>query len=353
MSIQANSLETSEAQSFARRWWVLAVMSVGVLMVFIDNTVVNTALPAISLDLEASNSALQWIVDSYVLILAGLLLLGGSLGDRYGRKRWMTIGLGLFGLAAVGAALADSTEMLIAMRAAQGLGAALVLPATLSIITNTFPRKERAKAIAIWTAVGALGIGVGPVLGGYLVDNISWSAVFWLHIPIVAAAMIGMVIVPESRDERGLKLDIPGAILGTTGLIALVFGIIRGGEAGWTSGGVLAAFGVGGCSPDRFRQSRDALGFADAAPQVLPPEGFHWSGDCHRSDAVRHAGVILFPDTVLPDRPGPKRLCRGLAHRADLGGDDVLGPALREADGIDRSTQAGACHVGGDGHRDQ
>ena len=228
----------------SRRWWVLAVMSVGVLIVFIDNTVVNTALPAISVDLGASTSGLQWVIDSYVLILAGLLLLGGSLGDRYGRKRWMTVGLVVFGLAAVGAALSDSTGMLVAMRGAQGVGAALVLPATLSIITNVFPRKERAKAIAIWTAVGALGIGLGPVLGGYLVDEFSWSAVFWIHIPIVAGALLGMAIVPESRDERGLKLDIPGAVLGTGGLIALVFGLIRGGEAGWTSPTVLAAFAV-------------------------------------------------------------------------------------------------------------
>ena len=241
---QSSAVAGSETAPDPRRWWVLAVMSVGTLIIFVDNTVVNTALPAISRDLEASTSALQWVIDSYVLVLAGLLLLGGSLGDRYGRKRWMTIGLVLFGAAAVGAALSDNSETLIAMRGAQGLGAALVLPATLSIITNVFPRRERAKAIATWTAVGALGIGVGPVLGGYLVDEISWSAVFWIHIPIVAVALAGMAIVPESRDERGLKLDVPGAILGTGGLIALVFAIIRGGEAGWTSPTVLSAFGV-------------------------------------------------------------------------------------------------------------
>ena len=187
---------------------------------------------------------LQWVIDGYVLVLAGLLLLGGSLGDRFGRKRWMIIGLGVFGAGAVGAALATSTTSLIAMRGVQGLGAALVLPATLSIITNVFPREERAKAIAMWTAVGALGLGVGPVLGGWLVDTLSWSAVFWLHIPVVLGALAGMMIVPESKDERGLKLDIPGAVLGTAGLIALVFGIIRGGEAGWTSPTVLISFGV-------------------------------------------------------------------------------------------------------------
>ncbi len=236
----------SEIAPDPRRWWVLAVMSLGTLIVFIDNTVVNTALPAISRDLGASTSELQWVVDSYVLLLAGLLLLGGSLGDRHGRRRWMTIGLVVFGAAAVGAALSNNVETLVAMRAAQGVGAALVLPATLSILTNVFPREERAKAIATWTAVGGLGIGVGPVLGGYLVDEISWSAVFWIHIPIVVVTIAGMAIVPESRDERGLRLDVPGAILGTGGLIAFVFAIIRAGETGWTSPTVVIAFGVAG-----------------------------------------------------------------------------------------------------------
>jgi len=227
-----------------RRWWVLAVMSIAVLIVFIDNTVVNTALPAISVDLGASISQLQWVVNSYTLVLAGLLLLGGSLGDLFGRRMWMAVGLIIFGAAATGAAFASNIETLIAMRAAQGLGAALVLPATLSIITNVFPRGERAKAIGIWTAVGALGIGLGPVLGGYLVDSFSWSAVFLIHIPIILAALGGLLIVPESRDERGLKLDIPGAILGTAGIVALVFGIIRGGEAGWSSPEVVVAFAI-------------------------------------------------------------------------------------------------------------
>jgi len=238
--MSTNTINTGEA----RRWLILAVMSVGTLIVFLDNTVVNTALPAISVDLGASTSTLQWVVDSYVLALAGLLLLGGSLGDRFGRKRWMTVGLVIFGIGAAGGALAGSASMLIAMRGVQGLGAALVLPATLSIITNVFPRKDRAKAIAIWTAVGALGVGIGPVLGGYLVDAMSWSAVFWLHLPVVALALVGMAIVPRSKDERGLPLDVPGAVLGTGGLVALVYGIIQGAEAGWLSGEIVAAFGL-------------------------------------------------------------------------------------------------------------
>ena len=167
-----------------RRWAVLAVMSLGTLIVFLDTTVMNTAIPSIARDLRAATSQLQWVLDAYVLVLAGLLLLGGTLGDRYGRKHWMSIGLILFGLASVGGALATEIEHVIAARAAQGLGAALVLPATLSIITNVFPRGERAKAIAIWTGVGGLGVGFGPAVGGWLVEQPGWSAAFWVHVPI-------------------------------------------------------------------------------------------------------------------------------------------------------------------------
>ena len=189
------------AAGHPRRWLVLAVMSLGTLMVFLDNTVVNTALPAISTDLGASISELQWVVDAYTLVLAGLLLLGGSLGDRFGRKRWMIVGLGIFGIGAVGSALADSITSLIIARGVQGLGAALVLPATLSIITAVFPRGERAKAIGVWSGIGALGIGIGPALGGYLVDDFGWSSVFWLHLPVIAIAYLGMLVVPNRRTS--------------------------------------------------------------------------------------------------------------------------------------------------------
>ncbi|MBV8983400.1 MAG: MFS transporter [Acidimicrobiia bacterium] len=269
-----------------RRWMVLGVMSVGTLLAFLDDTVVNTALPRISVSLHASTSGLQWVVDAYVLVLAGLLLLAGSVGDRYGRKRTMSFGLVAFGAAAIGASRATTITELVAMRAFQGLGAALILPTTLSIITNVFPRGERARAIAVWTAIGGLGIGLGPVLGGYLVDAASWSAVFLLFVPLVIVALAGMVIVPESRDERGVGLDLPGAILGTAGLTALVYGIIRAGESGWANHLGLVSFGAAGALLIAF-----GIVEARSSAPMLPLKFFRQRDF---SGAVLLIGMVLF-----------------------------------------------------------
>ncbi|MCH7606370.1 MAG: MFS transporter [Chloroflexi bacterium] len=178
--------------------------------------------------------------------MAGLLLFGGTVGDRYGRKKTLAVGLVIFGAASLAASFSQNTSTLIAMRGFQGVGAAFMLPATLSIISDVFERQERAKAIAIWAMVGALAAVVGPALGGFLVDEVGWEAVFWLHIPVVALILVGLRIVPESRDSQHRPLDIPGAVLVTGGLLTMVYGIIQGGEAGWTSVEILGAFAAGG-----------------------------------------------------------------------------------------------------------
>ncbi len=241
---EADGTPESSSSADPRRWLVLAVMSLGTLIVFLDLTVVNTALPSISLELGATTSELQWVVDGYVLALAGLLILAGSIGDRYGRRRWMSVGLLFFMGGSVVGALAENIPTLIAGRAIQGLGAAFVLPATLSIVTNAFPREERGRAIAVWTAVGGMGIGFGPAIGGYLVDRWDWAAAFWIHVPIIAIALLGQVVVKESRDDRHVGLDIPGAITATLGISTLVFAIIQGTEAGWTSPLIVGSFGI-------------------------------------------------------------------------------------------------------------
>ncbi len=245
MSLADTIKGTDIAAKAPRKGLILAFMSLSTFLIFLDGTVVNTALPAIARDFSAQNSTLQWVVNMYSLILAGFLLVAATTGDRFGRRKALFAGMVVFGVGAVGAALAESSNMLIAMRGVQGLGAAFALPATLSIITDVFPRGERTKAIAIWTAVGSMGIAIGPALGGYLVDSISWSAVFWLNVPVVALSIIGLSIVPESRDSTHRPLDVPGAVLATGGMLALVYGIIQGGELGWASGQIIAAF-IGG-----------------------------------------------------------------------------------------------------------
>ena len=232
--------------SSLRKNWVLFVVSLTTFMVFVDATVVNTALPSIAREFGASNSTLQWVVNSYSLLVAGLLLVGGTTGDRFGRRRMLAFGAAVFGGAAVGAALSPNTTVLILTRGLQGVGAAMMLPQTLSIIVDVFERHERTKAIAVWTAVGGIAAGLGPVLGGLLVDNVGWEAVFWLHVPVVAIIFIGLSIVPESRDSRQTPMDIPGAILGTGGILAVVYGIIQGPESGWASAEIISFFAVGG-----------------------------------------------------------------------------------------------------------
>ena len=244
MSTVSKEDSSAPKVSAIRRTWVLFVVSLTTFMVFLDATVVNTALPSIARDFAAPNSTLQWVVNSYSLLVAGLLLLGGTAGDRFGRRKLLAVGTVVFGAAAVGAALSPNTTVLILMRGLQGVGAAMMLPQTLSIITDVFERHERAKPIAVWTAVGGLAAGLGPVLGGLLVDNVRWEAVFWLHLLIVAVILIGLSIVPESRDSRQTPIDIPGAILGTGGILAVVYGVIQGPESGWTSPEIISFFAI-------------------------------------------------------------------------------------------------------------
>ena len=228
-----------------RRWWTLVVLSASLLVIGLDNTILNVALPTLESDLGASSSQLQWIVDSYMLVFAGLLLTAGALGDRFGRKRGLTIGLAIFGLGSGLSALATSPEMLIATRALMGVGGAFIMPSTLSIITAVFPAHERAKAIGVWAGVSGLGIAIGPVAGGWLIEHASWNAVFLVNLPFVVAALTaGKWLVPESKDPAAPRLDVPGFALSIAGLTTLVWAIIEAPAKGWTSPTILAAFGV-------------------------------------------------------------------------------------------------------------
>ena len=246
------SLMTKEARMsrptalYARRWQALIVLAMSLLIVSVDNTILNVALPTIREELDANSSQLQWIVDGYLLAFAVLLLIAGSLGDRFGRKKALAIGLVTFGIGSILAAAAPGTTQLIASRALMGIGAAAIMPTTLSILTNIFPEDERPKAIAIWAAVAGMGIAIGPTTGGWLIENYDWSWIFLVNIPVVIVGLVaGHFLIPESKDPEPKAIDFPGAGLSIAGLTAIVWGLIEASERGWGDSLVLGAFAAG------------------------------------------------------------------------------------------------------------
>ncbi len=231
----------------SHRWFALAVLCVSLLIVTLDNTVLNVALPTLVDKLGASTSDLQWIIDAYVLVFAGLLLVSGSLADRVGRKRTFLAGLAAFAAGSTWAAFSSSVGMLIAARASMGIGAALIMPATLAIITNTFtvPR-ERQRAIGLWAATSGAGIALGPIVGGLLLAHFWWGSVFLINVPIAAAGLaFALPLVPDSKNPSVQRPDIAGSLLSITGLGLLIYAIIEAPAHGWTSTLVLAT-GIGG-----------------------------------------------------------------------------------------------------------
>ena len=244
MTAQRSTSEL-DARIHARRWGTLAVLSLSLVIIGLDNTILNVALPTLQRTFSASAAELQWMVDAYVLVFAGLLLTMGALGDRFGRARALQVGLILFALSSVAATFATQTSHLIAARVAMGIGGALIMPSTLSIIVNVFPPSERRRAIAIWAGVSGLGVGLGPLIGGLLIENFSWSSVFLVNVPIAVVALgLGLVLVPESRDPAAARLDLPGAVLSIGAVGALVYGIIEAPSTGWTDPLILGSFGV-------------------------------------------------------------------------------------------------------------
>ena len=231
----------------SRRWATLAVLCLSLLIIVMDNTILNVAIPSLMRDLDASNSDIQWIIDAYTLVFAGLLLTAGTLSDRFGRKGALQVGIVVFAVGSILAAMAGSTAHLVASRAFMGIGGALIMPSTLSILTNVFrdPR-ERGRAIAIWAGFSGLAVALGPVTGGLLLEHFSWSAVFWVNIPVgVIALGLGAWLVPTSGDPNQGRLDVVGALASIVALGSLLFGIIEGPVRGWTDSVVLIAFAVG------------------------------------------------------------------------------------------------------------
>lgn len=229
---------------YARRWAVLGVLCTSLMIVIIGNTALNVAIPTLSRELDASITDLQWMVDAYALVFAGLLFTAGTLGDRFGRKGALQLGLVMFLVGTVLASTADTSAMVITARAVMGLAAAFVMPSTLSILANVFPAHERPKAIAVWAGISGGGAAVGPVASGFLLEHFYWGSVFLVNVPMVLLALVaGRTLVPRSRDPQQPPLDLPGALLSILAMSSLVYGIIEGPHRGWLSAGSLSTFG--------------------------------------------------------------------------------------------------------------
>ena len=228
-----------------RKGWTLAIVSIGLFMVVLDNLVVNVALPSIHRDLGASIQALEWIVNAYVLAYAVLLLTGAALGDRFGRKRMFIAGISLFTLSSAAAALAPSIGLLIAARASQGVGAAIVTPLTLTLLADAFPPERRGIALGVWSGISGTAVALGPLVGGAVIQAANWHWIFWINVPI------GLVLIPLAAvrltESRGAarRLDLPGVALASSGLFGIVFGLVQSQSQGWTSPEVVIALATG------------------------------------------------------------------------------------------------------------
>jgi EmrB/QacA subfamily drug resistance transporter len=247
-----------------RKWFTLAAVSFGLFMIMLDNTVVNVALPAIQRDLGADLSELQWVVTGYALTFAALMLIGGKVADAYGRRLIFVVGIAVFTLASLWCGLAGSGSELIAARVLQGVGAALMNPATLSIIAATFPPRQRGTAIGIWAGVSALALAIGPLTGGLITEHLDWSWIFFVNVPIgIVAIAASFLFIDESRDETHARLDLPGLAASGVGLFALTYALIEANTYGWGSTRILGAFALAGVALLAFvlleRYQRDPM----------------------------------------------------------------------------------------------
>ena len=228
-----------------RRTWTLIAVALATFMTYLDNNIVNVVLPVIQRDLHLSTAGLEWIVSGYILVFASLLLAGGRLADVYGRRRLFAIGLIIFTAASFVAGLAGSADVLVAARAVQGLGAALLTPTTLAIISATYPDpRERNMAVGVWSAVGALALALGPLLGGLISDHLSWGWIFFINVPVgMATLALGLWAISESRESSApRRLDMPGVVLSSVALFGLTYSLIEGHDRGWTSPIILGGF---------------------------------------------------------------------------------------------------------------
>ncbi len=322
-----------------RRWFILGIMCTCLVLIVASVSALNNGIPAIQKAIEPSQTQTLWIIDAYALVFAGLLLPAGALGDRYGRKGALLIGLLIFAAAAVAASMSDSPNQLIALRASMGVGAALIMPATLSTITVVFPPEERAKAIALWAGFAGAGGALGALASGLLLRWFWWGSIFFVNVPLVLIAAVPILLfVPSSRDDEGRPLDLVGAALSIVGFTSLVFGIIEGPEKGWTSGVVLGAFALAAVAligfvlfelrathpmldPRNFKNRKFALGSLTITNAFLVMFGAFFGltlyfqfvrGDTPLMAAVK---ILPFPATMIMVAPRGPLLAARIGNR--------------------------------------
>ncbi|MCB0905803.1 MAG: MFS transporter, partial [Nocardioidaceae bacterium] len=281
------SANTSRPERHPRRWGILAVLCLSLVMVTLDNTVLNVAVPSLVEDLSLSTSQVQWVVDSYSLVFAGLLLIAGSAADRFGRRRGLLTGLAVFGLGSLIAARSSSVVVLVAARGVMGVGGALLMPATLAILMHVFEADERPRAIGIWGGVSALGVSAGPIVGGVLLDHFGWGSVFLVNVPVVLLALVAaLAIVPESRRQDAPRPDIVGALLSSLGILAIVWSTIQVPDHGWLDVRVGLGAALAGAAGVAF------VGWERRCPQPLIQVSLLRSGQFLGATTV--GGLLLF-----------------------------------------------------------
>ena len=290
-----------------RRWWALAVMCLSLAVISLDNTILNVALPVLVTNLHAATSELQWIVDGYTLVFAGLLLTTGSLGDRFGRRGALSTGLAIFGLGSLASAFTHSADQLIFTRAFMGIGAALIMPATLSLLTNVFRDPiERGRAIGVWAAVAGGSGAIGPLIGGFLLRHFWWGSIFLVNVPVVIVALVaGRFLLPSSKDPAAPPLDPIGAGLSVAGLVAVLWAIIEAPAKGWTNPTVIAAFVVGVVVLFGFAEWELHCRTPHARHALLQEPPVLGGQHRHHPDVLRHVRAVL-PRHPVP--PGGARL---------------------------------------------
>ena len=240
-----SSNKEEETPPIPGRWWALAAICVPLIIVSIDGTILNVALPTIAKDLQATSSQLVWINSAYIIIFGSTILLAGSLGDKYGRRRFLGLGLLVFVTGSIWAGLSTSAYSLVLARGFMGIGGGMIMPATLSLITNIFPDDERPRAIGIWAGMAGIGIAIGPLAGGLILTYFQWGVVFFVNVPIVAVGVIAVwLLVPKSRASDAPQIDVKGALLSFVGLLALFYGLIQGPSKGWSDPSVIISFAL-------------------------------------------------------------------------------------------------------------